>query len=238
MESPKTEAAKMENPELVLFRNTVKRMQPMLPQLVFAGGCATSMFFSEPDFIRPAPPQWLDVIASTEGELGHMGLTIKLKEIGMREDTMIGRGRWKMGALTVCFWNVDPVFNPFASRFIRDAFAMPRKMMAGPDLNVKIANVAFFMAMKLEAFLGRGLANFQSSDDLNDLVSLLAARTEIAFDLRLAAPPVRSFIQRGFAELKPKSDFQEAIKRILNYDARLIELALARLNEVVRIDLK
>ncbi len=238
MESPKTEAPKMENPELVLFRNTLKRMEPMLPELVFAGGCATSLLFSEPGFIRPIPPQWLDVIANTQGELGHMGLTIKLKEIGMREDTMIGRGRWKMGALTVCFWNVDPVFNPFASRFIRDAFAMPRKMAAGPGLNVKIATVAFFMAMKLEAFLGRGLANFQSSDDLNDLVSLLAARTEIAFDLRLAAPPVRSYIQRGFAELKPKSDFQEAIKRILNYDARLIELALARLNEVVRIDLK
>ena len=115
---------------------------------------------------------------------------------------------------------------------------MPRKYVADPDLNVKIANMAFFIAMKLEAFLGRGLANYQSSDDLNDLVSLLAARTEIAFDLRLAAPTVRSFIQRSFAELKPKSDFQEAIKRILNYDTRLIELALARLQEVVRIDLK
>ena len=228
----------MENPELVLLRNTAKRMQPMLGELVFAGGCSTSLLFSEPGFIRPTPPQWLDVIASTDGELGHMGLTIKLKEIGMREDTMIGRGRWKMGALTVCFWNVDPVFNPFASRFIRDAFAMPRKYVVGPDLNVKLANAAFFMAMKLEAFLGRGLANYQSSDDLNDLVSLLAARTEVAFDLRLAAPPVRSFIQRGLAELKPKSDFQEAIKRILNYDPRLIELALTRLNEVVRIDLK
>jgi hypothetical protein len=233
-----TDAQKMENPELVLFRNTAKRMQPMLSQLVFCGGCSTALMFSEAGFIRPSPPQWLDVIASTEGELGHMGLTIKLKEIGMREDTMIGRGRWKMGALTVCFWNVDPVFNPFASRFIRDAFAMPRKYVAAPELSVRLANAAFFMAMKLEAFLGRGLANYHSSDDLNDLVSLLAGRTEIAFDLKLAAPPVRAFVQRGLAELKPKSDFQEAIKRILNHDPLLIELALTRLNEVVRIDLK
>jgi hypothetical protein len=227
----------MENPELVLFRNTVKRMQPMLDELVFAGGCSTALLFSEADFIRPTPPQWLDVIASTQGELGHTGLTIKLKEMGMREDTIFGRGRWKMGALTVCFWNVDPVFSPFASRFMRDAFAMPRRYPVA-DMKAKLVNAAFFMAVKLEAFQGRGQGNYQTSDDLNDLVSLLSARAEVAYDLKLAAPQVRAFVQKTLAELKPKHEFQEAIKRILNNDATRIELALARLNEVVRIDLK
>jgi hypothetical protein len=228
----------MENPELVLFRNTAKRMQPMLEELVFAGGCSTSLLFSEADFIRPTPPQWLDVIASTQGDLGHMALTIKLKEMGMREDTIFGRGRWKMGALTVCFWNVDPVFSPFASRFLPEAFSMPRKYPVAPDMKVKLVNPAFFLALKIEAFQGRGQGNYQTSDDLNDLVALLSARAELAFDLKLTAPHVRTFVQKQLAELKPKSDFLEAIKRILNNDEPRIALALARLNELVRIDLK
>jgi hypothetical protein len=228
----------MENPELVLFRNTAKRMQAMLEELVFTGGCAISLLFSEPGFIRANPPQWLDVIANTTGELGHTGLTIKLKDMGMREDTMIGRGRWKMGALTVCFWNVDPVFSPFASRFIRDAFAMPRKYPATPEMKVKLANPAFLMALKIEAFLSRGQSNFQSSDDLNDIISLIAARPELPFDLKLAPPTVRGYVQRNLAELKPKHEFQEALKRILGSDTSMVEKALLRLNELVRIDLK
>jgi hypothetical protein len=213
--------AVMENPELVLFRNTAKRMQPMLDELVFTGGCAISLLFSEPGFIRANPPQWLDVIANTNGELGHTGLTIKLKDMGMREDTMIGRGRWKMGALTVCFWNVDPVFSPFAT----------------PEMKVKIVNPAFLIALKIEAFQGRGQANYQS-DDLNDIVSLIAARPELPFDLKLAPPTVRGFVQKNLAELKPKHEFQEAVKRILGGEEALVEKALQRLNELVRIDLK
>jgi hypothetical protein len=228
----------MENPELILFRNTAKRMQPMLEELVFAGGCASALMFSEANFIRAHPPQWLDVIASTNGELGHTGLTIKLKELGLREDTTVGRGRWKLGALTVCFWNVDPVFSPFSSRFMRDAFAMPRRLPATPEMKVKMVNPAFFLALKIEAFQGRGQGNFQTSEDLNDLVSMLAARAELAFDLKLAAPPVRSFVQRSLAELKPKHEFQEAIKRIANFDQARVDLALSRLNEIVRIELK
>ena len=228
----------MENPELVLFRNTAKRMQPMLEELVFAGGCATAALFSEPGYMRASPPQWLDVIANTVGDLGYTALTIKLKELGMREDTMIGRGRWKMGALTVCFWNVDPVFSPFASRFIRDAFAMPRRYPLSPDFKVKLANPVFFLALKLEAFLGRGQSNFQNSDDLNDLVSLIAARPELPFDMKLAAPAVRTYIQRSLAELKPKHEFSEAVKRLLGEDPAMISLMQTRLNELVRIDLK
>jgi hypothetical protein len=180
----------------------------------------------------------LDVIASTSGELGYTGLTIKLKELGLREDTSVGRGRWKLGALTVCFWNVDPVFSPFSSRFMRDAFAMPRRLPSTPEIKVKMVNPAFFLALKLEAFQGRGQGNFQASDDLNDLVSMLSARAELAFDLKLAAPVVRSFVQRALAELKPKHEFQEAIKRIANFDQARIDTALARLNEIVRIELK
>jgi hypothetical protein len=228
----------MENPELILFRNTAKRMEAMLDQLVFAGGCATALLFSEQGFIRPNPPQWLDVIASSDGELGHTGLTIKLKEMGMREDTTVGRGRWKMGALTVCFWNVDPVFSPFSSRFMRDAYAMPRRVAATPEMKVKLVNPAFFLALKIEAFQGRGQGSFQTSDDLNDLVSILSARAELAFDLKLAAPQVRSFVQRNLAELKPKHEFQEAMRRILAGDEARIELAQSRLNELVRIELK
>jgi predicted nucleotidyltransferase len=138
----------------------------------------------------------------------------------------------------VCFWNVDPVFNPFSSRFVRDAFAMPRKYPCTPEFKVKMANPALLMAIKLEAFQGRGQGNFQNSDDLNDIVALLAARAELAFDLKLAAPTVKMFVQKTLAEYKPKHDFQEAIKRILNNDAALIELATQRLSELVRIDLK
>lgn len=227
----------MENPELILFRNTARRLLPLLDELVFCGGCATAQMFSEVGFIRPTPPQWLDVIAKTQGDMGWGGLTVKLKEMSLREDT-IGRGRWKLGALTLCFWNVDPLYNPFASRFISDAYAMPRKVMAAPDLKVKLVNPAMFLALKLEAFHGRGGNDFQHSDDLNDLIAILAGRAEVAFDLRLAAPQVKTFIQRNLAEYKSKRDFQEAIKRVLNNDEARIATTLTRLNEIVRIDLK
>jgi hypothetical protein len=52
----------------------------------------------------------------------------------------------------------------------------------------------YFLATKLEAFLGRGNEDYSGSHDLEDLIAVIDGRTEIVNEVRSASSEVRSFI--------------------------------------------
>jgi hypothetical protein len=226
----------MEKPELILFKNTVRRMQPLLGELVFAGGCATAVFCSDPDFERAHPAQWLDVISNHKGEVGYINLAVKLKEIGLREE-LGSAGRWKLGTLGVNVWNTESGLSAVPSRFTRDAFATPKIMAIIPEAKVRMAHPALMLAFRLEQIAQLSGDALLRSDAMNDASALLASRGELHFDLKLAATPIKVFVQKTLATLKPKSDFNQALRHYLGDHEARVAKAMQQINDLVRIDL-
>ncbi len=226
----------MEKPELILFKNTIRRMQPLLGELVFAGGCATSVFCTDADFERAQPAQWLDVISNHKGEVGYINLAVKLKEIGLREE-LGSEGRWKLGTLTVNVWNTESSLSALPSRFTRDAFATPRLTSIIPEVKARMAHPALMVAFRLEQIAQLSGEALLRSDAMNDVTALFAARGELHFDLKLAATPIKVFVQKTLATLKPKSDFNQALRHYLGDNETRIAKATQQISDLVRIDL-
>jgi hypothetical protein len=231
----------MENPELVLFKNALRRLQPLMSDMVFAGGCATAAYFTDPQFKRPAPAQWLDVIvrASNEsgGEWAYSNLAVKFKELGMREDIGAGIGRWKMGNTSICLQGTEAGLSPLSSRFVSQAYIAPRSVALIAEGKTKVVTPVYLLALKLEHVLSLGPEGFVQFDAMSDLAALLAGRPELEYDLRLAAPALRNFVQKALVQLKPKSEFQHALSLQLGHDAWWLASAIRRMNELVRINL-
>jgi hypothetical protein len=202
---------------------------------VFAGGCAMALYASDEKAQR-APAQWLDVIANSQTEMEYGGLCVALRESGFMEvQGPEGRSRWIFGPLEVHVWNVESRYSPFSSRFIQEAFKAPRRYPLDGE-KLKILHPAYLLALKLEAFQLRGMNNFQSSIDLDDLIYVINARPELPFDLKLTTAPIRSFITKGLAELKTKQNFQQACKRLIPDEARHTIFS-KQLSDVIRVDL-
>ncbi|MDZ7630295.1 MAG: hypothetical protein U5K74_02760 [Gemmatimonadaceae bacterium] len=72
-------------------------------------------------------------------------------------------------------------------------------MTLEPGLDVQIASATAFLAMKWEAFAGRGAADPMSSHDLEDLITIVAGRDGIVDDVNAAPDEVRHFIHEQTA---------------------------------------
>ena len=52
-----------QNPNLVITEAVAKRLSPLLPDLVFVGGCATGLLITDPASAPVRPTRDVDVIA-------------------------------------------------------------------------------------------------------------------------------------------------------------------------------
>lgn len=228
----------IENAELKLCRALVNTLKPLQEKVVYLGGCACALLATDAEIVRIAPNS-LDLIVNTENDLALNSLGIELRLAGLMEVMFDNarenaRGRWIFGPLELNVLNVNKQFHTFESRFTKEAFQNPRKYPLDGE-KLKLINPAFFLAIKIEAFQALGLNNYAKNSDLEDLIYLIAARPELPFDLKLATAQVKVFVIRALAELKSKSEFQAAAKRVLVSDLS-ISLFQQRLADLLKVD--
>jgi hypothetical protein len=67
------------------------------------------------------------------------------------------------------------------------------------------------IASKIEAFKGRGKGNFMTSPDIEDIVTLIDGRAEIANDLIAAPAEVRHELKKEFTSLIQNPKFLDSL---------------------------
>ena len=73
----------------------------------------------------------------------------------------------------------------FSNRFYPEAFKQAQEMTLPGGTKAKIATAPFFIAMKLDAFFSRGVGDYWSSHDLEDVISVIDGREEIVEECQL-----------------------------------------------------
>ena len=105
---------------------------------------------------------------------------------------------------------------------------------------LRVISGPYFIATKLAAFLSRGSDDVQRSHDIEDIVAVLAGRTELASEVGAAPRDVREFIGDTLAMLIRDRDLSSAVYGHLPPDAvsqvrgREVERVLRRVIETSR----
>lgn len=86
---------------------------------------------------------------------------------------------------------------------------------------IKAFSLAYLIASKLEAFKGRGKANFMASSDIEDIITLIDGRSQVANDLLSAPADVRSELKKEFNTLIKNQNFLDAIDAHISDRANL-----------------
>jgi hypothetical protein len=76
---------------------------------------------------------------------------------------------------------------------------------------LRCVSAPYLLATKIEAFRGRGNADYYASADLEDLVALLNGRPEIVDELTTASPELRAFLGDAFRTFLDTPDFLQAL---------------------------
>jgi hypothetical protein len=98
------------------------------------------------------------------------------------------------------------------------------------DLEIRVVTAPHFLAMKLQAFRGRGRGDFLASHDLEDLIFVIDGRSTIVEEVQTETPLLREYLRTEIAGLLATPGFIDALPGYLLPDVG----SQARIGTVLR----
>jgi len=181
---------------------TARRLRPLLGELVFVGGQVTELLVTDPLVVRMRPTDDVDVVVPVTTRRAYHDVQMRLIALGFAPDQRVDAPICRMRTVDDLVLDVMPLDEEilgFSNRWYPFALESATEIALEQGLVVRIASSAAFLATKWVAFASRGAADPMSSHDLEDLITVVAGRAEIAADVRSAPPAVRQFIRHEVA---------------------------------------
>lgn len=189
-----------------------ERLEPLLDQLVFLGGCTTALFVTDEAAPDVRVTHDVDVIVEVASRKEYWQLEERLRELGcvqeIDEELIC---RWNLDGATLDVMPTDEKILGFSNRWYSDAINNAETVSIGEDLAIQLVTPAHFIATKLEAFFGRGNDDYWGSHDLEDILTVVDGRSGILEELSMAAAGLRSYIAGAISELISAEAFREAL---------------------------
>lgn len=210
----------MADPNRALFESVISLVAPVLDELVFVGGCITGIIVTDPAAAGIRPTKDVDAIVDVTSYAQYTALSDRLRTLGLIEDTSEGAPlcRWRHGSVIVDVMPTDERVLGFSNRWYPMAIDTAQRIEI-VGYSVRVVTPALFIATKLEAFHGRGGDDVFASHDLEDIVTVVDGRPEIADDVAAADEQVRAYISAEIQSLLKNPDFVEALAGFLLPDA-------------------
>lgn len=218
---------------LPLLERIARQMKPLLGEVVFVGGAVTELFFTAPAAARVRITRDADVICEVAGRVEYRRLGERLRALGFSEDSTPGAPlcRWRSAAGILDVMPIDEAILGFSNRWYEYALRTARSVSLPDDLAIRTVAPTVFLATKLAAFEGRGGGDLLGSHDIEDVVSVIAARREIVDEMREEASELRRWVaERIRRYLIDARDAEDAVVGSLP-DARILPELVPRTRE-------
>jgi hypothetical protein len=230
----------MARTQIELLEIAALTLEPLLPEIVFVGGCATALLITDPGAAPARVTYDVDVIAEIVSYAEYVALSERLRALGLEEDTREGAPvcRWRRGDLTLDVMPLDAAILGFSNRWYPEALREAKKLALPRGLHLRVITAPLFMATKIEAFHSRGDKDYFASRDLEDIIAVADGRPALAGEVRGSSGAVRTYLAQAITELLNEPRFLDALPGFLLPDsanqARLEQL-MATLRELARL---
>lgn len=195
---------------------------------VLVGGVAVPFYLSDDLAEQVRPTKDIDVIVAAAKLAQFDRVEERLRRSGFVNHPKI-RHRWFLGATLIDVMPAESDVMVTINRWYPSTFETAEVIEIAPDVGVRIASPACFLATKMEAFINRGGGDFLASHDLEDFVSVVDGRHSIIEDIAGNCPQdVREFLRISVKRLLENQEFLDALEGYLppncRTEKRLVQL--------------
>jgi hypothetical protein len=191
-------------------------------QVIFVGGATVGLWITDPAAPPVRPTDDVDVVVEVATRSGFYDFEAKLREAGFREDQESG---------VICRWRhrkTGLILDAMPSR--ADILGFENKWQAATiphavervlpsGATIKAAPPVYMLAMKLEAFKGRGKNDFLASRDFGDIVTLIDGRPELLEEVASAEADVLIYIAEEIRRLLAEPRLMDGLAGAMRGDA-------------------
>ncbi len=196
------------------------RLEELKEQVVFLGGATTALFITDPAVTEIRPTKDIDVIVEVASRAKYAGLEELLRAKGFRNASERGAPicRWQVAGVLVDVMPTVPEILGFSNRWYPKAVAERKSYTLPSGTEILLVRPEYFIATKIEAFLGRGGGDFVMSHDIEDIITVVDGRPELIGEMETADHEVQSFVRIQFRTFALDGDFQNAVLGYLPTD--------------------
>lgn len=222
---------------LAMIRHVAGRLGDLRERMVFLGGAATAMLITDTAVPDVRVTTDVDVIVEIASKVEYYRLAEALRTREFKEDHGEGAPvcRWRIDGIAVDVMPTDTAILGFSNQWYSQALQFATVTEIEEGLTVRVVTGPYFLATKIEAFYSRGKGDFMASHDMEDIVTLLDGRPELADEVRSAPAEVKAFLSKSFRDFLLKRDFLDSLPGHLMPDPasqRRIPLLMERIRAV------
>ena len=183
-------------------------------QVAFVGGCTTVLLITDEytqESIRGTDD--VDLVIHLTSTAAWYRLEETLKTTGFKntgQDTVTCRLR--LGALKVDFMPTDEKILGFSNTWFVGGLENAIDYTLPNGTPIKVFAAPWFLAAKLQAYLGRGKGDLLMSNDIEDIIALLDGREELIAETKYAPIELRRFVGEELSSLLRLTAFQDVIQ--------------------------
>jgi predicted nucleotidyltransferase len=208
-----------------------EKLGELCDEVVVVGGCSPALILdlnTAPD-IRPTND--VDVLVKVDKYGAYINFTQRIidKGFAVREGDPIGR--YVSDELVVDVMPTEVDVLGFTNKWYKKAFsnAVHKKLPSGKL--IRTVTSVYFVATKLEAFRDRGGNDLFTSEDLEDIITMLVESTTFEVEFKQADGDVQSYIIEQFKKLVEDENYPHFVSAHLRGD----EATQAALPELRRL---
>lgn len=211
----------MNNPNLELLRQMARRLEPLLDQVVFLGGCVTGLLLTDPASPPVRPTTDVDVMAEIASRVDYYQLSEQLRTMGFREHMADGAPicRWMVDGMELDIMPTSPDILGFSNRWYPEAMQHAIPYQLDEALIIRVITAPYFLATKLEAFYGRGNGDYLFSHDLEDFITVIDGRPELLLEITSSPRALQDYLAKEIQQLMAKPVFLDAMPGYLPGDS-------------------
>lgn len=169
-------------------------------QVVFIGGSVVSLLITETAVGGIRPTKDVDVIIETSNRSGFHRFEESLRKSGCHQildDDPPIICRWRINSVVVDVMPCDEAILGFSNKWYKAA-VKNYSVINLEGTEIKVVTAPYFLATKVEAFLGRGNNDFMGSHDLEDIITILDGRSEIVAEIKEAETKLQTYLEKSF----------------------------------------
>lgn len=180
-----------------LLEIAAEALGELVDEVMFVGGATVELWLTRPSTTEVRPTEDVDVVVEVTTRTAFHAFEAKLRQRRFAEDQesrVICRWRHQESGLILDAMPARAEILGFENRWQAEALphAVVRALPSGA--RIRAAPPPYLLAMKLEAFGGRGRGDFIGSRDFEDVVTMLDRRAELVGEIRDADAPLRQFV--------------------------------------------
>lgn len=207
------------------------RLKPLLPEIVFVGGCAAGLLITDPAASPVRATDDVDVIVEVTSYAEYARFSKRLCELGFSEDSSEGAPicRWLTDQMKLDVMPTDKTILGFSNRWYKPAMNTAA-LVELDGFELRVVTTPYFIGTKFEAFRGRGKGDFYASSDLEDIITVLDGRATVLQEVAVCPSELRRYIGREVGRLLDNPEFVNALPGHLAGD----EISQARTPMILR----